>query len=51
MWEPGGAISFNNGYWEVAAVVIANKAFINTGFAIAIVANLLVSKKYRRMHV
>lgn len=34
---------------EVAAVVMLNKPFINTGLANATVANLLVHEDYRRM--
>ena len=51
MWEPGREIIFIHGRNkdEVAAVVMLSKPFINTGFANATVANLLVSESYRGM--
>lgn len=51
MWEPGREIIFIHGKdkKEVAAVVLLNKPFVDTGFANATVANLLVGEKYRGM--
>ncbi|CAF9929592.1 MAG: hypothetical protein ALECFALPRED_004412 [Alectoria fallacina] len=51
MWEPGREIIFIHGgnQDEVAAVVMLSKPFINTGFANATVANLLVNENYRGM--
>ena len=51
MWEPGREIIFIHGRNkdEVAGVVMLSKPFINTGFANATVANLLVSENYRGM--
>ena len=53
MWEQGRQIIFIHGKFkgEVAAVVMLNKPFINTGFANATVANLLVGEEYRRMNM
>ena len=51
MWEPGREIIFIHGRdkKEVAAVVMLNKPFINTGSRRSTVANLLVGEKYRGM--
>ena len=51
MFEPGRHIIFIHGKTkgEVAAVVMLNKPFIDTGLANATVANLLVDEDYRRM--
>ena len=51
MLEPGREIIFIHGRTkgEVAAVVMLNKPFINTGLANATVANLLVHRDYRRL--
>ncbi len=53
MCEAGREIIFIHGASkdEVAAVVMLNKPFINTGFADATIANLLVGEKYRRMNM
>lgn len=53
MLEAGRQIIFIHGKikGEVAAVVMLNKPFINTGFANATVANLLVGEEYRRMNM